>query len=325
MTTRGRTITAAGILAGLIAIAPAFAQSDYPNKPVRVIVPYAPGGSTNFIARTVADKLASQMGVAFILDNRPGANGNIGAALAAKATPDGYTLLSTGSAMVLGPSLYADPGYVPERDFSPISLTAEIPFVIVTHPSTPVSSMREFVAYLKANDGKLSYATAGNGSPPHLGTYLMLREIGATATHVPYKGSGPSVVDLLRGDPVFSIIDVQPALAHIRAGKLKALATLGPRKTAVLPDVVTVSETVLPGFTLFGWNGMFAPAGTPADIVRRLNTEVVKAIQDPAVRAAIATQGADPQTMPVEEFTAFVRSEGSRWAAVIRATGAKAD
>jgi tripartite-type tricarboxylate transporter receptor subunit TctC len=320
-----RLIAAAGAIAVLAAPDWARAQSDYPAKPVRLIVAFPPGGPTDLVSRVVAQKVSEQIGQQVLVENRPGANGNIGAEAAAKAAPDGYTVFYNTSAITLSPALYGKLTFDPLKDFTPVVLTAVVPLVIAVHPSVPAANLKEFIAYVKANPGKLTYGSAGNGNVTHLGAFLFLQANGLDAVHVPYKGSAPSLTDLVGGQTQFTAETVNAALPYIRDKRLKALAVTSLKRTGVLPDVPTLDESGMKGFEVGAWQGIVMPARTPPALVQRWNAEVTKALADPEVRARLAAQGAEPLGSTPEQYGAYLRSEVARWAKVVKATGAKLD
>ncbi|NBS46541.1 MAG: tripartite tricarboxylate transporter substrate binding protein [Betaproteobacteria bacterium] len=300
----------------------AHAQASYPDKPIRMVIAFPPGGPTDLVARVLAQKLAEQMGQSVVVDNKPGANGNIAAELVAKAPADGYTLFYNTSAVALSPALYKKLGYDVRADFAPVALTAVIPLVLAVHPSVPANSVAEFIAHLKANPGKLSYGSAGNGNITHLGAYLMLQSQGLTAVHVPYKGSAPALTDAVAGQTQFLTDTINSALPFIREKRLRALAVTSLQRSPVLPEVPTLNESGLRGFEVGAWQGLMVPARTPVDIVNRLNTEVMKALASADVRARLAAQGASPLGSTPAEYASYLRDELQRWDRVVKATGA---
>ena len=320
-----RFIAAAGAIAALATPGWAHAQADYPSKPVRLIVAFPPGGPTDLVSRVIAQKVSEQIGQQVLVENRPGANGNIGAEAAAKAAPDGYTVFYNTSAITLSPALYSKLSFDPLKDFTPVVLTAVVPLVIAVHPSVPANNIKEFIAYLKANPGKATYGSAGNGNVTHLGAFLFLQANGLDAVHVPYKGSAPSLTDLVGGQTQFTAETVNAALPYIRDKRLKALAVMSLKRTSVLPDVPTLNESGMKGFEVGAWQGIVMPAKTPPAIVQRWNAEVMKTLADPEVKARLAAQGAEPLGSTPEQYGAYLKSEVERWAKVVKATGAKLD
>jgi tripartite-type tricarboxylate transporter receptor subunit TctC len=245
--------------------------------------------------------------------------------LAAKAAPDGYTFFYNTSAVVIGPSLYAKVNYDPLKDFSPVSLTAAVPLMLVVNSSLPVKTVQEFVTYAKSKQGQLNYASSGTGTITHLAGVMFAKELGIDATHVPYKGSNPALLDVATGSVQFMIDTINSTLPLIRDNKLRPLATATAKRSSVLPDVPTFSETVLPGFEMSAWQGVVAPTGTPSAIVQKLNEELLKALRHPDVRSKLAVQGAEPLGSSINEYGAYLKSELGRWGKVVRDSGAKAE
>jgi len=312
-------------LAALLACVSLSALAQYPSQTVRVVVGFPPGGTTDVIGRLVAQGLQERLGRPVVVENRGGASGSIGAAGVAKATPDGHTLLVVPSTQGTNPFLYASLPYDTERDFAPVSLIASTPYVYVAHPSLPAQSFRELIALLKKNPGKYQYASTSPGTAQHLGAELVKRMAGVDMEHVPYKGSGAVMPDLLSGRVPMMFENVAVMTPHVRKGALKALAVSSSKRTALLPDVPTVSETGLglEGFEVLGWFGLYAPAGTPADVLRRLNAEVNALIAQPATVQRFAELGAEPLGGPPEALAAFLRTEQDKWGKVIRELGIK--
>ena len=304
--------------------APALAQ-NYPSKPVRVIVPTAPGGGVDILARVLGQKLSEQLGVQFVVDNRPGAAGNIGNGLAAKAAPDGYTVLTAPSAIAMGATLYSHITYDVVKDFAPISQLASTPYFIVLHPSVPANDVRQLIALAKAHPGQLTYASAGAGSASHLAGELLKRMAGVDIVHVPYKGIGPAMTDVLAGHVSFIIAGLAPAKPQVEAGKLKIIAVADAKRSSLMPKVATVAESGLPGYAVENWIGMFAPAGTPAAIVRKLNNETLKALNGAGTHQQLAAQGLEPIGSSPEEFARTIKTEVEKWARFIKETGIRSD
>ncbi len=299
----------------------ALAQGVFPDKPIRMVLPFPPGGPTDLVARVLAQKMSDQMGQQVVIDNKPGANGNIAAELVAKANPDGYTVLYNTSSIALSATLYKKLNYDVKTDFAPIALTAVIPLVLMTHPSVPAQNLQEFVQHLKANPGKVSYGSAGNGNITHLGAFLVLQQKGLQANHIPYKGSVPALTDLVGGQTQFMTDTVNSALPFIRDNKLRAIAVTSLKRTQVLPGVPTLNELGMAGFEVGAWQGLLAPAKTPPEVIARLNAEITKALAAPDVRAKLAGQGADPLGSTPAEYGQYLRSEIDRFAQVIRQSG----
>jgi tripartite-type tricarboxylate transporter receptor subunit TctC len=318
----------AALGAGAIALAlpAARAQADYPGKPIRVVVTFPPGGSADAVVRMLLPRLNERLGQQVLVDNRPGAGGNIGLSLVAKAPADGYTLgVGAAGALAANASLYAQMPFDVARDFRPVTLLAAIPFVIVGHPSVGVATQRELVALAKAQPARLSIAHGGNGTAMHLSSQLFQQMADVKLTEVPYKGSGPAALDVLAGQLPLAVVDLPAALAHIRAGKLIAFAVTSPQRLPQLPDVPTVAEAGLPGYDSTGWFGLVAPAGTPDTIIERLNAEFGAALNDPAIVAAMRAQGVEPAPSSTAAFAAYIRSETAKWAGVVRKAHIKLD
>lgn len=323
---RRHTLGALGALAlpGLAPLAQA-QTGGWPTKPVRMVIAFAPGGPTDIVARVVAAQLSLQLGQQVMVENRPGAGGNIAAELVARAPADGYTLFYNTSAITIGPALYGKVNYDTLKDFAPVSSTATNAMVLMVHPSVPVRSAREFVEYARANPGRLNYASSGSGTITHLASAALASQLGLSMTHVPYKGSAPALVDLAGGSVQMMIDTVNSAMPYIRDGRVRALAVTMPRRLSVLPDLPTLSETVLPGMEMSAWQGVVAPTGTPAPILQRLHAEITRALQNPEVRAKLAAAGTEVLGSTPEEYAAYIRAEMTRWARIVRESGARAD
>jgi len=319
----------AALLAAIafVATTPAAAQgAAYPTKPVRLVVPFPAGGTTDILARAVAQKLSETWGQQVIVDNRPGAGGNIGSELVAKSPPDGYTLLmGTVGTHAINPSLYAKMPYNHVKDFTPVILVAGVPNVLVVNPSLPVNSVQELIAYGKANPNKLNFASSGNGTSIHLSGELFRTMTGVQMTHVPYKGSSPALTDLIGGQVQLMFDNLPSSLQFIKAGKLRALAVTSLARSQALPDVPTLAESGLPGFEASSWFGVLAPAGTPADIVAKLNGAVAAWLASPAAKEQLAAQGAIPAGGSPDAFVKHIANESAKWAKVVKASGAHVD
>ena len=315
-----------GALLAVMAV-PALAQAPaYPTKPIRLVVPFPAGGTTDILARAVAQKLTEAWGQPVIVDNRPGAGGNIGSELVAKAAPDGYTLeMGTVGTHAINASLYAKMPYDHVKDFVPVILIAGVPNVLVVYPSVPVNSVAELIAYAKANPGKLNFASSGSGTSIHLSGELFKVMSGVQMTHVPYKGSAPAVQDLLGGQVQLMFDNLPSALPHIKAGKLRALAVTSAQRAPVLPDVPTIAEAALPGFEASSWFGVLAPAGTSPAIVVKLNAEIAKWLASPEAKEKLQSQGANAAGGPPENFAKHIAAETAKWAKVVKESGAKVD
>jgi tripartite-type tricarboxylate transporter receptor subunit TctC len=292
---------------------------------VRLVVPFPAAGTTDLLARAAAQKLFEAWGQQVIVDNRPGAAGNIGAELVAKAPPDGYTLLmGTVGTHAINTSLYAKMPYDHVKDFTPVILVAGVPNVLVVNPGVPVNSVAELIAYAKANPGKLNFASSGSGTSIHLSGELFKTMAGVQITHVPYKGSAPALTDLIGGQVQLMFDNLPSSLAFIKAGKLRALAVTGATRAAALPETPTVADT-LPGFEASSWFGILAPAGTPRDIVLKINGEVAKWLASPDAKEKLAAQGANVASGSPEDFAKHIQAETAKWAKVVKESGAKVD
>jgi tripartite-type tricarboxylate transporter receptor subunit TctC len=299
---------------------------DYPQKTIRLIVPYPPGGTADMLARTLGQEMAETLGQQIIIDNRPGAGGNIGADLAAKAAPDGYTILmGTVATHAINPNLYSQMPYDAAKDFAPIVLVATLPNLLVVNPSLPARNVKELIALAKAKPGELAFASAGNGTSQHLSGELFKKMTGVDMIHIPYKGSAPAVTDLVGGQVHLMFDNIPSSLPQVRAGKLRALAVTGPRRSPVLPDLPTLSEAGLPGFSITSWFALFAPAGTPAKILIRLNKEAGKAIASKELRQQWMAQGIESAGGSAEQLAAFRRIEAPRWEKIIADSGARVE
>jgi tripartite-type tricarboxylate transporter receptor subunit TctC len=310
-------VIVAGLAASLLAAA-ALAQG-YPAKPIRLIVPFAAGGGNDNIARLVGKQLSESLGQPLVIDNRPGAGGVLGAELAAKAAPDGYTLFLGGvGSHAVNPNLNANLPYDPIRDFAPVALLASAPLILVVHPSVPAASFKAFVALARSKPGQLNYASNGNGTSSHLAAVMFDSMAGVDMVHVPYKGLSPALTDLLSGRVQLMFSSVVAILPHIRAEKLRGLAVTGAKRMPSMPDLPTIAESGLPGYEASSWYGVLAPAGTPREIVVKLNAEFVKALAQPEVRTSLVAEGAEPIGGTPEQFAAYIISEKERMGKLIR-------
>jgi tripartite-type tricarboxylate transporter receptor subunit TctC len=299
---------------------------NYPDKPIRMIVPFAAGGSSDVLARGVAKQLGDQMSAPFIVENRPGAAGNVGAAYVAKAPPDGYTLLfGTIGTFGISPALYKKLPFDAIQDFSPISKLHQHPNVLIVHSALPIRSVPDLLAYARANPGKLTFASAGNGSTAHLAGEMLKNIAKIDIVHVPYKGGGAALPDLMSGQVSMMIETITNALSAAKSGKLRAIAVTSAERWPLSPELPSMMEAGVPGFQVDSWTGLLAPAGTPAPIVQRLNAELVKAARDPAYKKAMFDIGVEAISSTPEEFRAFMQREIAKWAKVIEASGAKVD
>ena len=325
----GLVVVAASVIGAQVA----FAQATYPSRPVRVVVPFPAGGTTDILARAAAQKLSETWGQQAIVDNRPGAGGNIGSELVAKSPPDGYTLLmGTVGTHAINSSLYPKMPYDHVKDFAPITLCAGVPNVLVMNPGIAakyqIGSVADLVRAAKANPGKLNVASSGNGTSIHLSAELFKSMTGTYMVHLPYRGSGPALIDLLGGSADLMFDNLPSSLPHIKAGKLKALAVTSAVRSAVLPDLPTIAEAggpALKGFEASSWFGLLAPAGTPADIVNRVQQEVAKSLSSAAVKERLVSQGAIPSGNTPAEFARHIDAETKKWAQVVKVSGAKVD
>jgi len=318
----------AGWIAGLVlASLAAFAHAQaWPSKPIKYVVPFAPGGTTDILARTVGEKLALALGQPVVIENKPGAGGGVGAEFTAKSAPDGYTIMGgTISTHAINASLYDKLPYDPVRDFVAITLIARVPNMLVVNPSVPAGSVKELIALLKANPNKYTFASSGNGTSQHLSGELFKSMAGVEMQHIPYKGSPPALQDVVGGQVTMTFDNITTAWPLAKAGKLRALAVTTATRSAIAPEVPTLAESGLPGFEVGSWQGVFAPAGTPPAIVRRLNVEIVKILNLPDVKERLVGLGAEPVGNSSEEFSAMVKGEVVKWADVVKKSGAKVD
>ncbi|OGA53151.1 MAG: hypothetical protein A3F74_11980 [Betaproteobacteria bacterium RIFCSPLOWO2_12_FULL_62_58] len=302
------------------------AQQAYPTKPIRMICPFPPGGTTDVVARLVAQKLTEAWGQQVVVDNRPGAGGIIGTEIVAKAAPDGYTvLLGSITTHAVNPALYKKLNFDPVKDFAPVSLVVSSPQLLAVHPSVAAKSVKELIALAKAKPGQLNYASAGTGTSPHLTFELFKSMAGIDVVHVPYKGTGPAITDLIGGQVQMMITGVVALMPHIKSGKLRGLGVTSAKRVAALPDLPTIAESGIPGFDVSSWFGVFLPGGTPKPIVAKMNAEIRKILEVPEVRQRLISQGADPASNTPEEFAAYVKAEMAKWGKVARDTGTRAD
>lgn len=298
----------------------------YPSKPIRLVVPFPAGGSLDVVARAIGQKLTEAWGQPVVIDNRPGAGGNIGADLVAKSAPDGYTILEGAlSTHAVNVSLYAKMPYDPVKDFAPITLVAVTPNVLVLNATFPVNTVPELLAYARANPGKLSFGSGSNGSAGHLAGELFKTEAGVDMVHIPYKGGAPALQALLAGDTQLMFDNLANSASQIKAGKLKALAVTTAKRSSLIPELPTLSETGLPGFDIYTWWGFMAPAGTPKEIVAKWNAEVTRILASAEMKAFFAQQGAEPAADTPEQFAALIKSEIAKYAKIVKQSGAKVD
>ena len=310
----------------LLALPTGAAADTYPSKPVRLVVPFAPGGSTDVLARILAEELRAELGQTFIVENKPGAGGNIGGDMVARAPADGYTLLvAAAGPTVINPSLYRKMPYNPAKDLAPISLLVRDHNLMAVHPSVPAKTVQEFVAYARANPGKLAYGSPGNGTPAHLGGEWFNQLAGVNLQHVPYKGSGPAVSDLIAGQFAVMIDNMAPLWPHVQAGRLRALAVAGDKRAAAAPDLPTMQEQGMKGFAVWGWKALMAPVGTPQPVLDKLHAAAVKVLAKPAVAKRLSDLGSEPVGSTPAELATLVQQETRTWAALVKSTGASID
>jgi len=304
------------------------AQSDtsYPSKPIRMIVPSAPGSGPDIMARAIGQKLTEALGQAIVIDDKPGAGGIIGSEAAAKAPPDGYTLImSNAGAHTVNPGLYAKLPYDPVKDFAPVTLVALAPNILIVHPTLPVRNVKDLIALAKAKPGELTFGSGGNGSTAHLSGEMFKTMAGINIVHIPFKGSPAAVIGVIAGQIALAIPNIPPALPHVRSGKLKALAVTTAKRAAGVPDLPTVAEAGLPGYEATAWFGVLAPAATPPQIIARLNAAIVKIAHAREMQERLTAEGADAVGNTPEQFAQIIKSDIAKWAKVIKASGARAD
>lgn len=312
------------VLALTLNAGPARAQS-YPTRPIRLITPSSPGSGVDIIARIVGQQLSKALGQQVIIDNRPGAGANLGAEIAAKAQPDGYTLLMATAAQVIHPSLpMGGLGYDTVRDFAPVSLVSTGQFIVLVHPSLPVNALRDLIGLARARPGELNYASGGNGSTPHLAAALFSAAAKIRMTHIPYKGSGPALTDLIAGQVQVMFANLAAGLPHVKAGRLRAVAVTGLKRSPAAPELPTVQEEGLPGYVVTWYFGVMVPFATPRHIIDQLNREIVKVMALPEMRSRLELEGAEPASSTPSEFAAFIHAEIAKWAKAVKAAGLSA-
>ena len=323
---RTTLLTAFGFVLAQILVSGSVMAQPYPNRPIRLVVAFPPGGATDVYARIVQTRFSEALGQNIVIENRAGAGGMIGADLVAKAPPDGYTLLIGNiAALAMNVGVYSKMPYDPVKDLAAVLRTVDVSYALVVHPGVPAKNVQEFIAYAKANPGKLSYGSAGSGSAPHLATELLKQRAGIDILHVPYKGGGPMVADLLGGQIQVGIGDQANLMPQVKAGKLRALAVGSLRRSPNYPEVPTIAESGLPGFEAGAWQGLAAPAGTASDVVKRLNETLVKVMQMPDVKERLLGAGLEPVGGSPEDFAQFIKSEIAKWSKVAKDVGARAD
>jgi len=311
------------LVLSLLALAgPALAQ-DYPSKPIKMIVPYPPGGGTDVIARILQEPLAAELGQPIVIENKGGAAGNVGTDVAAKAPPDGYTILFTLSSHTINPKLYDKLPFDVERDFVPITLATLVPQILVAHPSVPANNVKELIALAKANPGKLNYASVGTGSPGHIAGELFKLRTGVDIVHVPYKGGGPAVTDTIGGQVQLLFVTMPAAWQHVKTGRLKALAVTSAKRTVTAPEVPTIAESGVPDYVVDSWYGALAPAKTPPAAVARLNAAFAKVLENPQVKEKLLAQGAEAAPGSPADFDRRIKDELAKWELVIKSAGIK--
>jgi tripartite-type tricarboxylate transporter receptor subunit TctC len=323
-----RRLTLAVLATGALALAPfaAQAQAVFPSKALTIVVPFSAGGTTDILARVVGQYMARDLGQPVIIDNRAGAGGNIGAQMVARAAPDGYTLLmGTVGTHAINQSLYKKLPFDPIKDFAPITRVALVPNLLVANPAQPFKTVKELIAYAKANPGKVSFASSGSGTSIHLSGEMFQQMAGVEMQHIPYKGSAPALTDLLGGQTAIMFDNMPSVISHVRAGKLRPIAVTTPNRSPAVPDVPTIAESGVPGYSATSWFGLLAPAGTPAPVMAKLHASILKALADPEVKKKLAEQGAEPHGEKPEQFAEFIRSETAKWGQTVKVSGATAD
>jgi len=321
-----RSMTLAAGLAALVCTAPVAVAADYPTKPITLMIGFAPGGPSDVMARVLTRKMEEILKQPLVIENRAGAGGSIAGAAVARAAPDGYTvLLATGSLLAINVSLYKNLGYDPEKDFEPISLVGTQTNVLYLHPSVPAKSFGELIAHARANPGKLSFGSGGNGTPAHLAGELLKIEAKIDITHVPFRGTGPALQSVIGGHVPMAFNPPSPLLPHIQSGAIRPVAITTLKRTAVLPEIPTIAESGFPGFEATTWHALVVPAGTPKDVIAALHRAIAATVNDPAVRKALTDLGVDVVGGTPEELRAYLKSEIPKWAEVVKASGAKVD
>jgi tripartite-type tricarboxylate transporter receptor subunit TctC len=310
------------VAAAAIVCAGAHSQ-DYPLKPVRIIVPFAPGGGTDLSARIIAQKLGENLAANFLVDNRPGAAGIVGTEMVARSKADGYALLVVSSSHAINPAMYPKLPYDTAHDFAPVSLLLSGPALLVAHPSLPARNAKELIALAKARPGMLTFASAGHGTPPHMGGELFKSLAGIDITHIPYKGNGPAYTDLMAGQVSIMFPNIATAIQYVKTNRMRALGVGSRQRSAIAPEIPTIAESGLPGYEMSSWFGLLAPAGTPAAIVMRLQQEIARIFKQAEVREKLLAQGVEPVGGTPQEFAAFLNNETALWAKVIRSSGLK--
>ena len=304
-----------------MAAGPATAADVYPSKTIRLVEPFAPGGGSDIVARLLSPKMTEALGQTVVVDNRAGASANLGAAVVAKAAPDGYTLLLANANYTINPSLFKSLPFDPVREFAPVALLANVTNVLAIHPSIPAKSVKELISFAKAHPGQLNFASPGNGTSSHLAGELFRQVAKIEVVHIPYKGATPAITDLIAGQVSFTMASVLSVLPYAKQGRLRMLAVTTAKRSGALPDIPTISEAGLPGFEVSNWYGILATGGTPRPAVDRLNSELARIARVPDLAEKLAAQGADPATGTPEEFERFIQAELKKWSAVVRSAG----
>ena len=318
MSTAARVLLTA---AALIAVGHVTAADTYPSKTIRLVVPFAPGGGSDIVARLLSAKMTEALGQTVVVDNRAGASANLGAALVAKAAPDGYTLLLGNANYTINPSLFKTLPFDPVKEFAPVALIANVTNVLAIHPSIPAKSVKELIAFAKAHPGQLNFASPGNGTSSHLAGELFRQVAKIDVVHIPYKGATPAITDLIAGQVSFTMASVLSVLPYAKQGRLRMLAVTTAKRPGALPDIPTIAEAGLPGFEVSNWYGVLATGGTPRPIVDRLNGELNRIARVPDLAEKLAAQGADPATGTPDDFERFIQTELKKWAVVVRGAG----
>ena len=321
-----RIATAFFVAASLAGFAPAAQAQTYPSKPIRIIVPYPAGGTSDILARSIGQKLSESLGQPVVVENKPGANGNVGAEFVARAAPDGYTLLLADiGALAISPSVYPKLPFDPAKDFAPVTMVAYSPHILVVHPSVPAASVKELVALAKSKPGKLNFAISGVGGAPHLAGVDFALRTGIDWAYIPYKGGAQAIADVAGGQADVTLNGMLATYPLVQGGKLKLLAVSSAKRMSAIPEVPTIAESGIPGFETGSWQGVVAPAGTPRETVAKLNAEIGRIVTTPEMRDKLGAQGADVRTNTPEEFSGFIRNEMTRWAKVVKDANVKLD
>lgn len=314
-----------GLLIAMFASGATLAQESYPSKTVKIIVPYPPGGTNDSVARVLAQRLGERMGQSFIVENKPGASGNLGAELVARSPADGYTLILVTMGHTIHPSLYKNLRYDIRTDLTPVAALTSGPALLMVNPSLGINNLKDLIARAKVKPGELNFSSAGNGSSTHLGTEYLSAQAGMKMTHIPFNGSAPAMLDVIAGNSQVVMDMMFSATPQVKGGKLKAIAQTGATRSAIMPDVPTVAESGLPGFELTVWNGLMAPAGTPKDVIARLNAEIKRALDTPDFKERLASQGYESAWSTPEQFGQRISGDIDRWSKVVKSSGAKAE